>query len=218
MSHDGRHANAPAQARARRTRTIASVAVLGLLALAAGVFLGSRGGEHDAAAPSTSPGASMTSSPIVEPSPTVEPSPSTEPTPAESVGRSPLDEGEHFVLAKEIDTIEDHDALVLDLGYFLTGHDANDAAAEAGVETPVPNDYYIVNDNPKLRTVPIAGDAEVRYIPTNSCCDLQEGHLSAWIDSINGAATNDYPDMSSTWWWVTVEGGEIVTIEQQYVP
>ena len=42
--------------------------------------------------------------------------------------------------------------MTFDLAYFLTGDAANQAAAEHGDETPVPNDYYIVNDNPSLRT------------------------------------------------------------------
>jgi hypothetical protein len=109
-------------------------------------------------------------------------------------------------------------AVVVDLAYFLTDDDANEAAAEHGMETPVPDGYYIVNDNPKLRSVPLSPDAAVTYIPVSACCDEQEGDLSAWVDSVNGTVQSDYPDPSFTWWWVTVRAGSIVAIEQQFLP
>jgi hypothetical protein len=54
--------------------------------------------------------------------------------------------------------------MTFDLAYFLTGDAANQAAAEHGDETPVPNDYYIVNDNPLLRTTPISPSVEIDAI------------------------------------------------------
>jgi len=122
-------------------------------------------------------------------------------------------------VAKEVVDQGGGSALVLDLAYFLTGDEANEAAAEDDVDTPVPNGYYIVNDNPKLRTVPIADDATVRYIPADPCCEPQPWDLSAWMDAVNGEVMTDMMgEMSTTWWWVTVRDGSIVAIEQQYLP
>ena len=43
----------------------------------------------------------------------------------------------------------------------LTGNAADAASAAHGGESPVPNDYYIQNDNPRLREVVIADQATV---------------------------------------------------------
>lgn len=48
-----------------------------------------------------------------------------------------------------------------DRATFLTGDAANAAAAAHGDESPVPNDYYIVNDNPKLRVLELAATVTV---------------------------------------------------------
>lgn len=217
MSRNGRHAGGPQDARAQRTRWIA-VVVVGGLALALGWFLGSRG-DGETAAPSTSPASFTTPSPSDEPTPTSTSSPTQEPSPSqEPSDQAPLGEGRHFVMAEEVTGSGDDLALVLDLAYFLTGDDANEAAAEHGNETPVPNGYFIVNDNPKLRTVPLSSSATVTYIPVEACCDGQEGDLAAWADSVNGVVQSDYPHAASTWWWVTVRAGRIVAVEQQYLP
>ena len=213
MSHNGQHTEARDDERARRLRTIALIVVVGIAALAVGVFLGSRSGE-DAAVSTTSP---------ATPSPTSTEGPTPSETPGESSTAEPspaaLDEGRHFVLADEVVASGGGNALILDLGYFLTGDEANEAAAEDGVETPVPDGYYIVNDNPKLRTVPISPDATVRYIPADPCCDLVLGDLEAWMDAVNGEVMTDMVgEMSNTWWWVAVRDGSIVAIEQQYLP
>jgi hypothetical protein len=64
--------------------------------------------------------------------------------------------------------------LTFDLAEFLTGEAAAQAAAEHGDESPPPNDYYIVNDNPKLRTMPIAPDATIQAIDWTNCCELTD--------------------------------------------
>lgn len=216
MSHNGHHAPAPAS-RARRNRTIALVAVMGTVALAVGLFLGSRTGAQDAAEGTPSPVATGTPSPSATPTPSSDPSPTGEPSPEPSpVSLSGFQDGRHFVLAERV---EPDAVLVADLGYFLTGDEANEAAAEHGVETPVPNDYYVVNDNPKARLVPISPDATVRYIPTEACCDLQPWDVGTWIDAVNGEVQTDMlGEMDTTWWWITVRGGQVVAIEQQYFP
>ena len=48
-----------------------------------------------------------------------------------------------------------------DRATFLTGDAANEAAAAHGDESPVPNDYYIVNDNAKLRVLELASTVKV---------------------------------------------------------
>lgn len=217
MSHNGQPTRAGDDGRTRRLRSLALIVVVGVAALAGGLFWGSRSGD-DPPVSTTSP---STSSPAANEQPNVSEAPSETPSGTSTAEPTPaaLDEGRHFVLADEVVTSDGGNALVLDLGYFLTGDEANEAAAEDGVETPVPNGYYIVNDNPKLRTVPISPDASVRYIPADPCCDLVPGDLDAWMDAVNGEVMTDMVgEMSTTWWWVTVRDGSIVAIEQQYFP
>jgi len=217
MSHNGQHTSAGDDERTRRLRTVALIVVVGIAALAVGAFLGSRSGQ-DAVVSTTSPSTSSTTAseqPTVSEPPSESPSGSSTAEPTAAA----LDDGRHFVLADEVVASGGGNALVLDLGYLLTGDEANEAAAEDGVETPVPNGYYIVNDNPKLRTVPISPDASVRYIPADPCCDLVPGDLDAWMDAVNGEVQTDMMgEMGTTWWWITVRAGQVVAIEQQYFP
>jgi hypothetical protein len=51
--------------------------------------------------------------------------------------------------------------LRFDRAVLLTGKAADDASAAHGGESPVPNDYYIQNDNPRLRDLVILDQATV---------------------------------------------------------
>ncbi len=88
------------------------------------------------------------------PSPTGQPPPSPSPSPA-------LEDGRHFGYIKSAQVTAQPQLIIFDLAYLLTGDEANQAAADRGLETPVPNDYFIVNDNPKLRVLPVAADMRI---------------------------------------------------------
>ena len=138
----------------------------------------------------------------------------TGPPPAE------LEDGEHFGFIEEVDP--EGGTLVLDLAYFLTGGAANEAAAEHGDEVPVPNDYYIVNDNDRLRTLTLADDVELSLLDWNDCCDERfEGDLETFARAIDeGMVESDgfvYQGTLSPYWLI-VEDGVIVRIEEQYLP
>ena len=51
--------------------------------------------------------------------------------------------------------------LRFDRAVLLTGEAADDASAAHGGESPVPNDFYIQNDNPRLRDLAIVDQAKV---------------------------------------------------------
>ncbi len=122
--------------------------------------------------------------------------------------------------AKEVVRSEGAKALTFDLAEFLTDQAATDAAAAHGDESPPPNGYYIVNDNPLLRTVPISPDVTIRYFPSSgpACCQHQPGTLDGFAAAVNGTSITDYPDMGFSPWWITLKDGVIVTISQQYLP
>jgi hypothetical protein len=132
-----------------------------------------------------------------------------------------IEDGRHFGFIESVDL--EALALEFDLAYFLTGEEANAAAEEHGDEVPVPNDYYIVNDNPKLRTLGVAPNLEIVLYDWDRCCDETiEGSLEGLAEAINGGepVTVDghlYQGPLSPY-WLTVEGGAVTRIEEQYLP
>jgi len=127
-----------------------------------------------------------------------------------------LEDGHHFVYVTSASRLEDSSSEVeFDLALFYVDDDAEREAAERDDE--VVNGYYIVNENDRLRTLPLADDVEVAYIPVDACCDLQPGNVDAWLEAVLATNQTDYGGTDVPWWF-TVEGGQITRIEQQYLP
>ena len=125
-----------------------------------------------------------------------------------SPGPGPLGDGEWYgyVVTAEPSSVE------FDLACWFTGDAAAQAAAEDGEESPPPNDYYIRNDSDTLRTVPIGAGAEVIWFPefgdpTSEATTTYE----EWIAAIEGREFE-------VGTWLTIEGGEVVAIREQWVP
>lgn len=195
---------APKSGRGRRIAIVVVLVVVVAAAFAGGYLLATGGDDPEPAAP-PSPAASAST----------EPTPSTSPSPSITSQPSPdpvLEDGRHFVFARS--ARDDPASLRFDLAEFLTDQEAQEAAEERGDEAVA--GYYIVNDNPRLRTLPVADGVRVRYIPISACCDLVEGTWGQYFEAVNGTAQTDLD--ASAPWWVTVRGGQIVRIEQQYLP
>jgi hypothetical protein len=208
-----------AESEVRRRRSIALAILIAVLLLAFGggyLLAAARGGTARAAA-SKPPARSATSSHPASPSPTGSPIERPSSTPSAS---PVLADGRSFVYAKRVGGTSSAPTLTFDLALFLTGQAASDAAAAHGDDTPPPNGYFIVNDNAKLRTLPVAPTVTILYYPSSgaACCKRQAGTLDGFTAAVNGVAMTDYPDMSYTPWWLTVEDGAIVKITQQYLP
>lgn len=110
------------------------------------------------------------------------------------------------------------DYLTLDYIQFLTGEEAVEAATAHGDESPPPNGYYIVNDNPRLREFPIQAGIAVHVVVNDDGTSDPEGHsmpLDDWLATINGP---DAPAFLANFYWVTITDGTITAIEQQYLP
>jgi hypothetical protein len=127
-----------------------------------------------------------------------------------------LEDGRHFVFVKRLHGTPPNAEMTFDLAYFLTGDAANQAAAANGDETPVPNDYYIVNDNPLLRTMPIAPSVEIDAIDWTHCCDPTSVSYADWAASIEHPTEALHGTESG--WWITIVDERIVKIEEQYTP
>jgi hypothetical protein len=178
------------------------------------------------------------------PGPTGEPSVSL-PSPTETTGPSPqptgstgttgsanpgcsgasapatLVDGTYFGYVESVDV--DSGTMGFDLACFYTGEEANEQAAQRGDEVPVPNDVYIVNDNTTIRDVPVDQSTELLLIDWNECCETSPGaELVAFASAIGGP---DFVEIggrryagSLSPYWVTIESGQVVLIEEQFLP
>lgn len=125
---------------------------------------------------------------------------------SDQTGRSELADGRHFGYWK---TFEIGDTIAFgefDVAYFLSGVEAEAAAAGKG-ET-VENDYLIVNDNTRLRTLIVKGNAKVRVLVEGGGAGLKSSNVADFAVARHAASG----------FWVTIAGGEVNEIEEQYVP
>ena len=132
-----------------------------------------------------------------------------------------LEDGRHFGYVRSVDT--EAGTIEFDLAYFLSGKEADQAYQEATGDTGhVPNDHFVVNDNPMLRTLILAPDVHLRLLDWNHCCEtFFDGDLSLFAqaireqgDVIDGGVV--YRGQSQ--WWITVQDGVVTEIEEQYSP
>jgi hypothetical protein len=194
--------------RTKRNALIVGAIVLALLSIGAGALIALSDDAERAETKSPAPSRGPSETPEIGESPE---------TPEPSVSGSPiLADGRHFVYVETASRREDGSKSVrFDLAYFYRGERAEQEAAERGDE--VVSGYYIVNDNPRLRTLPVADDVEVEYIPESFCCELQPGNIDAWLEAVLQTNPTDYPGTNVPWWF-TVEDGEVTWIKQQYLP
>lgn len=132
------------------------------------------------------------------------------------------------------------DEIVADFAQWLTGDDADQAAFEDGViasvDEGVPNDFYIRNVNPQLRTLALAGDVAVVLI---NPLEITPVDVSAdeWVSLFKPDGTpwdydvDDVPSfpepyfdyyganvVQAPYWLYLGADGTVIQIEQQYLP
>ena len=139
------------------------------------------------------------------------------PSPADAA----LEDGRHFGYVRSVDP--EAGTIEFDLAYFLSGKQADQAYQEATGDTGhVPNDHFVVNDNPLLRTLTLAPDARLRLLDWNHCCEtFFDGDLSLFAQAIeqqSDVTDGDLVYRGQSQWWVTVENGVVTEIEEQYSP
>jgi hypothetical protein len=85
---------------------------------------------------------------------------------------------------------------------------------------PVPNDYYIRNPDKTTRTLRIANDAKITAKRCRPCRNGQPGELGPFLASfMEGRQTFVDPYRGKySLYWLTIEDGEVVAIDEQYVP
>jgi hypothetical protein len=141
--------------------------------------------------------------------------PSASPSPILPDGRSP-------VYLTKIDVGKR--TITFDLIDFLTGDAAKKAWKKANPgssEDGPPNDYFIVNDNPKLRTLPVADPIEFKVVDQQNMDGTANKTIT--FDGATAYFVSIKPDQSDhrlSWdpFWITVANGVVTKIEEQYLP
>jgi hypothetical protein len=106
--------------------------------------------------------------------------------------------------------------LRFDRAVLLTGKAADAASAAHGGESPVPNDYYIQNDNPRLREVAIVDQATV--IGSQQLTGSPGPNPSS-LKALFTFVHNGGPQAAATPFHLTYNDNGLVTrVQEQYVP
>jgi hypothetical protein len=132
------------------------------------------------------------------------------PATSEPVG---LADGRHPGYLKAVDP--DGKTITFDLIQYLTGDAATRAAAEDGEESPPPNDYYIRNVNPRLRTLPVRADAS---ITVNALAAQSTGSATKDVPVTLAKLATWFPSTGTPLFWITVEQGQVAKLAEQYLP
>jgi cytoskeletal protein RodZ len=110
--------------------------------------------------------------------------------------------------------------MTADYAQFLTGTAAVKAEAKAGDESPPPNDYYIVNDSRNVRRLAVDPSAEVRLNTKPGEGSLPDGYASdvETLARYFSADREEWASFKANGYWLTLEDGLVVGIEEQYAP
>jgi hypothetical protein len=123
-----------------------------------------------------------------------------------------MENGRHMVVLKQVSA--SGRTVTFDLVQWFSGDAATKAAAEDGEESPPPNDYYIRNVNPRLRTLPVTPDARLsltRQTLNSGGGGSAAANVEVDLATIQAMGRNHL-------FWTTVQSGRIVALEEQYVP
>jgi hypothetical protein len=106
--------------------------------------------------------------------------------------------------------------LRFDRAVLLTGAAADTASAAHGGESPVPNDYYIQNDNPRLREVAVVDQATV---VGSQQLTGSPGPNPSSLKALLTFVHNGGPQVAATPFHLKYnDNGLVVRVQEQYVP
>jgi hypothetical protein len=131
------------------------------------------------------------------------------PSPTGGTGREPavLADGRHPVFLKGVDA--GRRRVTFDLIQFYQGDAATIEAAKDHQESPPPNDHYVRNVNPRLRTLWVRRDAPVTV---NALLGTQQPV------PVTLAKLATLTRTSSPVFWVSVRDDQVVRINEQWLP
>ena len=194
------------------TVRVTSLALVAVLALGAGACSAKSGSTGSLGGVSTAPSSAPSDTGSGTGTATATPSPS--PTPILPDGKSP-------VYLTKIDAGKR--TITFDLIEFLTGDAAKQAwqKANPGSTDGPPNDYFIVNDNPKLRTLPVADPVQFLVVDQEHPSGIADKSISfEGATAYFVALKPDQSDhrLSYDPFWITVSHGVVTKIEEQFLP
>ena len=138
---------------------------------------------------------------------------------------SPVGDGRHFGYVQSVDASASPATISVDVAEFLSGEAAQAAAVEDGVIAegePVPNDYYVRNPAKDAVTLDVAEDVRVTHVQCpGSCAEGIPGQFDAFASSFDDPGEKTLEDEyrgSQSQYWITVRDGEVVAIDEQYLP
>lgn len=167
--------------------------------------------RHTPTTTSTETAPSTATTPSTAPvTPSVEPAAAAGSTPRPTTA---LEDGQHLGHIESVDSARWQ--VTVDIVQWFTGEDAARAAAEDGAdEIPPPNDYWVRNTNPRLRTLSVTPDA---VITINTLGALESGNSAKDIaKTFDEFAAVDHLDLGL--FWLTVSDGSVTRIAEQYRP
>lgn len=127
-----------------------------------------------------------------------------------------LADGRHAGYVRSVDPAGR--TMVVDVIQFLTGDAARNASAADGHGGDVPNDYYIRNVNPKLRTLTFADVVEVTLLDSSVGGTDAARSVPADIATLARVVQLRVGPGDGTPFWITIAAGRVVKVEEQYLP
>jgi hypothetical protein len=186
---------------------------LASLALLTAVTLAACGGTSETAAPQPDPPPPTPAGPPVTAPPKSTPAPpASRPAPGPTTATQGSDFGFIRSWTAKTGTIHLH----FDRAVLLTGKAADAASAAHGGESPVPNDYYIQNDNPRLREVAVVDQATVMG---SQQLTGSPGPNPSSLKALLTFVHNGGPQAAATPFHLTYNDNGLVTrVQEQYLP
>jgi hypothetical protein len=169
-------------------------------------------GQTTIVTPSRSPSPVPTSAPIksgpIKAAPPARAAAKTAGKPADD-----LADGKHAVRITRVDPATRQ--ITVDVVQFFTGDDAVKAAEEDNAEEiPPPNDYWIRNASPRLRTFAVAADASI----TVSALGVAESGSATESIAKTSPELAGFDHLERGLFWVTVSGDRVLKIAEQFLP
>jgi hypothetical protein len=124
-----------------------------------------------------------------------------------------LVDGRYPAIVKAVDA--DRWTVTIDVIQLYFGAQAAVEAAKDHQESPPPNDIYVRNVNPRLRTLPVRRDATI------TCNTLTAGYTGSATKNVQVPLWRlaiVLPRGGAGPFWVTVRDGQVTRIAEQYVP
>ncbi len=124
-----------------------------------------------------------------------------------------------FIQAASTNGLSGGPEIQFDLAVWFESDEADRMAADDGEESPRPNGYYIRNLDPSQLLIKVSDEVTVSSIWFN----YDEPELVSqpitfdqFVQAMSGGTM--VPAMRASPWWITIENGLIVSIDEQYVP